>query len=141
MIQMEILKLKNQGYCCSQIMVKMLLDLMGRENPDLVDFSRGLCMGSGRAEGPCGIFTAGMGILAMMAKEEKDVLALMQEAWIDFFDTAVPEPGRTACREISGEFYPQPDPRTCGNLLDQSFSSLLALVQENGFDPQDFGEE
>ena len=141
MNELEILKLKNQGYCCSQIMVKMILDLMDRENPCLVDFSRGLCMGAGRADGPCGIFTAGMGILAMMARDKKEILPLLQEAWVDFFDNAVPDPGQTACQEISGQFYPQPDLRTCGTLLDQSFSALMALLQENELDPQDYPED
>lgn len=140
MDELEILKLKHQGFCCSQIMVKMVLDLMGRKDPCLVDFCRGLCMGAGRPDGPCGIFTAGMGILAMMARDQKKVLPLLQETWMDLFDAAVPDPGRTSCREISGSFYPQPDPVTCSDLLDHAFSSLLSLLRENGLDPQDSPE-
>jgi len=32
----QLLKLKHQGYCCTRIMVIMVLDMWGEQNPALV---------------------------------------------------------------------------------------------------------
>jgi len=135
MNDLDILTLKHQGYCCSQIMVIMTLDLMDRKNEDLVSFSRGLCMGGGMETGPCGILTVGMGILALFAKNDTDRLALMQESYLGFFkELAVTGVG---CKDITGEYFPAPHPETCGRFLSLSFSRLMTILSGNGFDPAD----
>jgi len=135
MNDIQILNLKAQGYCCSQIMVCMVLDLMDKENKDLVDFARGLCMGGGMEEGPCGILTAGMCILALYAKKDTDRLALMQESFLSFFQKAAPT--GVGCRDITGESFPELNPGICGPLLSTAYSQILSLLVENGFDPAD----
>jgi hypothetical protein len=135
MNDIQILKLKAQGYCCSQIMVCMVLDLMDKENRNLVDFAGGLCMGGGMEEGPCGILTAGMCILALYAKKDKDRLALMQESFLSFFRTAAPK--GIGCRQITGDRFPELNPATCGPLLAAAYSQMISILAENGFDPTD----
>jgi Putative redox-active protein (C_GCAxxG_C_C) len=135
MNEIDILTLKHQGYCCSQIMVIMTLNLMDEKNEDLVDFSRGLCMGGGMETGPCGILTAGMSILAMMAKKDTDRLALMQESYLGFFQSL--SVNGVGCKEITGDYFPAPHPETCGRFLIQSFSRLMTILSENGLDPAD----
>jgi len=135
MNDLDILTLKHQGYCCSQIMVILTLDLMDRKNEDLVAFSRGLCMGGGTETGPCGILTAGMSILSLFAKTDTDRLALMQESYLGFFKGLAPT--GVGCKEITGEYFPAPHPETCGRFLSSSFSRLMAILSENGFDPAD----
>lgn len=135
MNDIQILKLKAQGYCCSQIMVCMVLDLMDKENQDLVDFAGGLCMGGGMETGPCGIFTAGMSIFALYAKKDKDRLALMQESFLAFFQAAAPT--GIGCRQITGDSFPGLNPGVCGPLLSNAYSHILSLLVENGFDPAD----
>ncbi len=133
MNEIEILKLKSQGYCCSQIMIKLMLDLMDKDNRDLVHFAKGLCMGSGMADGPCGIYTAGMGLMTMAARDKPEKLPLMQEEFLDFFLSQ----GAVSCRGINPDNFPEPDPVVCGSLLDQAFSFLMGQLTQNGCDPQD----
>ncbi len=135
MNDIQILKLKARGDCCSQIMVCMVLDLMDKENQELLDFARGLCMGGGMEQGPCGILTAGMCILALYAKKDKDRLALMQESFLSFFQTAAPT--GINCRQITGDSFPELNPGTCGPLLAAAYSQILSILVENDFDPAD----
>ncbi|MFH2094037.1 MAG: DVU_1555 family C-GCAxxG-C-C protein [Pseudomonadota bacterium] len=135
MNDIQILKLKSQGYCCSQIMVLMVLDLLDKENEDLVHFARGLCMGGGTENGACGILAAGMCILAMYAQTDTEKLALMQEAYLIFFQTQAQS--GILCKDILGDHYPVPRSETCGALLSQSHAQLMAILLENGFDPSD----
>ncbi len=139
MNDIKILKLGSQGYCCSQIMVAMVLDLMDKKNEDLVAFAGGLCMGSGMETGPCGILTAGMAILALYAKKDRDRLALMQETFLSFFQEAAPE--GVGCSQIVGETFPAINPATCGPLLTAAYSQIVTLLVENGFDPADNSDD
>lgn len=135
MTELDMLKLRSRGYCCSQIMVQLVLDLRGKPDTDLVNFARGLCMGGGLDGGDCGILTAGICILAMVAPGDADKQALVQEAYAAFFRDQV-ETG-TTCREIAGDVYPRVNPDTCGPLLGRCYSRLLAILMENGVDPED----
>lgn len=140
MDDIKILKLKNQGYCCSQIMVLMILELMDRQNDDLVNFSRGLCMGGGMESGPCGILTAGIAIFAMYAKKGDERLTLMQDSFITFFQIAAQKGQSVACKDIAGSFYPASNPDICSTLLISSYSQIITTLVENGFDPTDNSE-
>ncbi len=134
MDNLEILKLKSEGYCCSQIMVALVLDLMGRENPDLIHFARGLCMGYGSDTGDCGILTAGICIMALYAPADRDRCAALQEAFIESFREWTQD---TTCQGITEEFYPQMHPSACGTLLARAHERLVAILVENGIDPSD----
>ena len=57
-------ELKSQGFVCSQIIVMMGLDLLGKENPDLVKAMHSLAGGIGYTGDVCGTLTAGACLLA-----------------------------------------------------------------------------
>ena len=135
MDELEILRLKSQGLCCSQIMVKLVLDLMDRDNPDLVAFSRGLCLGYGEETGACGILTAGICIMAMYAPADPDLRGLLQESFVTDFKTWTGD--KTSCRGIVGDHYPNMHPSTCGSLLVKAHERLVKILAENGIDPAD----
>lgn len=135
MDNLEILRLKAEGYCCSQIMVALVLDLMDRENPDLVRFVRGLCMGYGEQTGDCGILTAGICIMALYLPEDNDRCAALQEAFSESFRGWTQ--GDTSCRGITGAFYPRMDPSACGDLLVRAHGRLVEILVEAGIDPAD----
>lgn len=116
-------------------MVLMVLDLLDKANEDLVDFAGGLCMGSGMETGPCGILTAGMSILSLYAKKDKDRLGPMQESFLTFFQAAAPK--GIDCKAIVEETFPAPNPVVCGHLLSRAHSQIVTLLLENGFDPAD----
>ena len=68
----EMFRLKNAGYCCTQIMVKMALDEEEKENEDLLRAINGLCMGIGRTQKICGVLTGGVAILGLYAGKGND---------------------------------------------------------------------
>ena len=143
MDNLEILKLKSQGLCCSQIMVRLVLDLLGRDNPDLVHFARGLCMGYGSNTGDCGILTAGICILALYLPGDPELCAGLQGQFLDDFRTWTgansngADGSQTTCRGIAGEYYPQMHPSACGELLSRAHGRILEILVENGVDPAD----
>ena len=135
MDNINILKLHRQGLCCSQIMVRLVLDLMDRDNPDLVNFARGLCLGQGSKGGTCGILSAGICILSLYVPDDPDLGALLRDTFITDFRTLSGE--ATACGDITGPLYPQMDPERCGTLLSRAHARLLEILAENGIDPTD----
>ncbi|WP_320042423.1 DVU_1555 family C-GCAxxG-C-C protein [uncultured Desulfobacter sp.] len=139
MDDIEILKLKSKGYCCSQIMVQLVLDMADVENRQLVDFSRGLCMGSKLETGSCGILTAGLCLLAMYAVQDQDLRASMQDDFRAFF-TAAASKG-VQCRQIAGSHYPNLNPETCPTLLTQALGALMTILSEHELDPADLDDE
>jgi|GEM_PF-2944194 len=92
-------------------------------------------MGAGMAQVSCGILTGGMGVLAMAAAGDQDRLMSMQEALASFFIEQTRACGGTTCADIAGDYYPAPDPETCGQLLKTDYDGLMAILVENGFDP------
>lgn len=53
-IDLDILKLAHQGFCCSQIVLQLALDLQGQSNPGLIRAMAGLCHGFSGTRGTCG---------------------------------------------------------------------------------------
>ena len=49
---LDIISLRQSGLCCSQIIVKLVLADLGRDNPDLVRGVAGLCFGGGHLGRP-----------------------------------------------------------------------------------------
>ena len=139
MDDIEILKLKNKGYCCSQIMVQMVLDIADLENRHLVNFARGLCMGSKLETGICGILSAGLCILAMYAPQDPDLRASMQNDFKAFF-TAAASNG-IQCRQIAGAHYPNLNPKICPVILAQAHEVLMNILTEHEMDPADLDDE
>ena len=84
-------ELKAQGFVCSQIIVKMGLDLQGKEDPDLLRADQGLAGGLGYNGDVCGCLSAGVCLLGLYAgkgnAEEKDDprLLFMIEDYLKWF--------------------------------------------------------
>lgn len=57
-----IMDLRLKGYCCSQIIMQMGLEKLGKENKDLVATMVGLCNGLGTGK-VCGCLSAGICLL------------------------------------------------------------------------------
>ncbi len=66
-ILLEILPLIREGYCCSQLLMHLLLQGAGQENAALLRAMHGLCFGMGGTEGPCGLLSGGACILGCFA--------------------------------------------------------------------------
>lgn len=53
-VLMDVLPFVRQGFCCSQLLMLLMLQARGEENPALVRSLQGLCHGIGHSEGDCG---------------------------------------------------------------------------------------
>ena len=50
-VLMDVLPFVRQGFCCSQLLMLLMLQARGEENPALVRSLQGLCHGIGHSEG------------------------------------------------------------------------------------------
>ena len=139
----KIMELGGKGYCCSQMMVLLALEELGRENPDLVRAAGGLCNGLGDCSGPCGVLTGAVLVLGLYAgkgqdmEETGDELPLMLEELRDWFGQATAEYGGTTCGDILGGECGQPHPTRCGGLLTAASAQVREILVQNGLDPSE----
>jgi len=140
---LKMMELAGKGFCCSQIMVLLALDEMGRENPDLVRAAAGLCDGLGDCSGPCGVYTGAALALGLYAgkgleMEEKDErLPVMLEELRDWFAERTLEYGGITCGNILDGQCGQPDAGRCGGLLGDTHGQLRVILSDNGIDPSE----
>ncbi len=136
----DILKLAGQGFCCSQIMLQLALDIQGTANPGLIRAMSGLCHGLASSLGPCGVLTGGACLIAYFAgkghaaDQASDQLPLLLSEFEDWFRQTVGQRlGGINCADIVSDG--SPDPQVCGGLLAEAYHHALGLLIENGFDP------
>lgn len=70
-LMLELLPMVRQGYCCSQLLILLMLQARDQQNPDLVRAMQGLCHGIGQSDGPCGLLTGGACALALAAGQRR----------------------------------------------------------------------
>jgi|GEM_PF-222699 len=129
----DILLLKQRGYCCSQIMVKLILRELGRDNADLVRSMAALCFGTGYSGGTCGVLTGGACALSLClggdsAEEQPDARlpGLLIELVEWFTARATASYGGTRCEDILAA---SPDKRACFDLLMAALEKIRELVE------------
>ena len=125
---LDILQLNKSGYCCSQIMVKLVLKSLGQENPDLVRSMAGLCHGVGYSGGTCGVLTGGACALSLsLGKLEFADQALpsrLSELVQWFTDLATDCYGGIRCDQIMAL---SPGKRACSALMVATLEKVLAM--------------
>jgi hypothetical protein len=127
----QIRDLSMSGYCCSQIMVKMGLDFMGKENPDLLNAVAGLCRGV-HAGLICGTLTGGACLLSLYDKNEAAASMIPQlVAW--FEETYGSLYGGTSCLAII-EGDPVKKYERCPGLMVETFEKCRELLEEAGYE-------
>ena len=140
--EVQMMQLHGSGYCCAQILVILCLENMQRENPDLVRSTQGLCMGTGDFSGTCGILTGGICALSLYGGkglnfEESDTrLPLAVENFREWFSSETTgQYGGTNCENILDGECAGPRPDRCGKLLVESYSKIISILTDAGFDP------
>lgn len=125
----EIMTLKQAGYCCSQIIMKLALRELGQDNPELVRAMAGLCFGAGSLEGGCGILTAAACALSLgfgTAELPDSALPSRLSELADWFKAeAEGSYGGMSCGAI---LEASPDQRACGALLSATTEKLRSLL-------------
>lgn len=139
-VSMGILLLAKQGYCCSQILVKLILDAQGAENPGLMRAMFGLCRGMASHQSTCGLLTGGICALSYVTGKgsEFEIQHLMGEVmrleYLSWFTKFTEGYGGITCSQIigsCGEFESGP----CKDLLAACWEKLLELFDQYGVDP------
>jgi hypothetical protein len=138
---LKMMELAGKGYCCSQIMVLLAFEEMGRENSDMVRAAAGLCKGLGNCSGTCGVYTGGALLLGLHGgkgtdmEEAEDVLPLMLEQLGAWFAESTNQYGGMACSDILDGNCGQPDAARCGPLLSGAYGRVREILAENSLDP------
>jgi hypothetical protein len=143
-VMLEMLKLSQKGYSCSQILILLGLAARGEENCGLVRAMAGLAYGCGAGSAACGALTSGCCLLGLYtgkgsdAQSAGEALPLMVQELSDWFAEQVGQTyGGILCREIMGDDpVPQSTPRAhCGRIVAQTYAKILEILMQHGIDP------
>lgn len=133
-------ELKAQGYYCSQVLVKLGLELRGDDNADLVRAMHGLAGGLGFSGELCGALTGGACLLGLYAgkglpEEEQDSrLDFMVSDMVEWFKKEHGESfGGIRCIDIVGDSSSNMANR-CPGIVAATYQRAKELLVENGFD-------
>ncbi len=142
--QLELAALTREGYCCSQILMLLLLRGQGGENPGLTRALSGLCHGLGQSGGTCGLLTGGACVLGYMSgkgAEAENALPMAQPLVNDyaewFTERASARYGGISCPNITGDIAgraPASGGPACAGLLRECWNKLLDLLEAYGID-------
>lgn len=142
-IAFRIFQLASQGYCCTQIMVKIILEQEEKENIDLVKAVNGLCGGVGFSQGICGVVTGGICILGLYSGKGKDDeyrkedFSEMMNEYIEWFEE---EFGSKDCIDIVGDglkIVNQGEtsyPVKCGEIIEKGFIKVWQIMDEHNYE-------
>lgn len=139
----RIYKLASQGFCCTQIMLKMILEDEKRENISLIKAVNGLCGGLGFSKRTCGVLTGGICILGLYAgkgepqEQKNDNLMKMAKEYLDWFEN---EFESLDCGDIIGVHVISDEngninyPVKCGNIILKSYEKVQQVLSEYEYD-------
>ncbi|MBZ0317675.1 MAG: C-GCAxxG-C-C family protein [Anaerolineae bacterium] len=133
-------ELWRQGYFCSQILMRMGLDLQGRDNLQLLRAMNGLAGGMGFTGELCGALSGGACLLGLYAgkgedEDEEDLrLNFMIGELVTWFKNGYgQEYGGIRCDEILAG-RSQNQAIRCPILVTGTLQKVKELLIENGFD-------
>ncbi|NYB72698.1 C_GCAxxG_C_C family protein [Sedimentibacter hydroxybenzoicus DSM 7310] len=140
-LAMKIYKLSTQGYCCTQIMLKLALDEENKGNQDLIKSANGFCKGLGGRQGICGVLSGGIMILSLYAGKGSDGeyshnnYGSMVNEFIDWFED---EFCSLECIDIIGVNSFEENNNSymlkCGNILVKSYEKVVDILNENDYE-------
>ena len=118
----KIFTLKMNGYCCSQIIMEIGLEMLGRKNDELVESVAGLCDGA-KCGKICGVVSAALCLLYLAdAKEAEDRMA---EEYIEWFEDAF---GALDCSELlAGD--PMAKIEKCPMFVESTLTKIFELLE------------
>lgn len=132
--------LKAQGFVCSQIILKMGLEMLGKENPDLVRAVQGLAGGLGYSGEVCGALSAGACLLGLYAgkglpeDEDDPHLYFMIGNLVKWFKQEYGQGnGAIRCDDIVNN-QGQKSLAHCPEIIAATYQKVKELLVENGFD-------
>jgi C_GCAxxG_C_C family probable redox protein len=136
----RIKELKQQGFYCSQIITILGMDLLGKNNPDLLRSLNALAGGIGWSGEICGALTGGACLVGLYAgkgcpQDQEDTrLNFMLLDLVDWFKEEHGKKfGGIRCEQIlAGD--QQNKATRCPVLVATTFQKVKELLVDNGFD-------
>jgi len=136
----RFIALRQQGYYCSQILLLLGLEMMGKDDPDLVRAMQGLAGGMGFSGELCGALTGGACLLGLYTgkgtpeQTEDERLNFMVQDLVKWFKAEYGQPyGGIRCEEIMAGNGQNINLR-CPRMVEGVFQKVKELLVENGFD-------
>lgn len=133
---LRMMELKQQGFFCSQILLRMGLQDRGEDNPALLRAARGLAGGLGFAGETCGALTGGACLLGLYAgkgtAEEPDdprLDQMVQELVIWFKEAYGQQYGGIRCDDILQD-EPANMKARCPGLVAGAYAKANELLQQ-----------
>ncbi|BAE82667.1 DVU_1555 family C-GCAxxG-C-C protein [Desulfitobacterium hafniense] len=128
---LRLFELKQQGYCCSQILLKMgLEDARREENADLIQAVRGLCDGL-QTGMICGILTGSTCLLALLQPEDAKLLI---SDLVEWFKCEYGENnGGITCYDILAG-NPLNRFSKCPQILAAAYDKVMEMLEANGYE-------
>lgn len=133
--EMVLLELKKKGIGgCSQVMMKLAMDLVGDDNPALIRAMSGLTGGMGDAGSACGVLTGGAAAIGYLAGrgEEGDIphpqYKEIIKKYVDWFRDTY---GTDRCYDIikgDKEYSRQ----VCPGIIEAGYYKMVDLLEEYG---------
>ena len=121
-MKQEVVELKLQGYCCSQILMELGLRHLGKDNPDLIAAMAGLCNGLWQGK-VCGILSAAICLLYLA---DADATARFNgNAFHEWFEDAF---GSVECDALM-ENNPINRIEKCPAMLEASYMKICELME------------
>lgn len=127
-----VFEMRRQGFKCAQIMVKVALEIDGKENPDLIRAMSGLNTGMAETGGACGVLTGGAAALGYFTgRGEPDELPHeyameIVAAYVNWFRETY---GTDTCYGlIDGDF--SNCPTVCPGVIQAGYEKLIDLLWE-----------
>lgn len=121
-MQGKIFTLKMNGYCCSQIIMEIGLELLGKENPELVEAMAGLCDGAKRGK-VCGAVTAANCLLYLAdARNAEDEFV---PEFLEWFEDSF---GAVDCSELLGD-DPMAKIEKCPMFVEGTLTKICELLE------------
>jgi Putative redox-active protein (C_GCAxxG_C_C) len=136
----RMMKLGQQGFYCSQVLLSLGLEAQGKANADLIRAMAGLAGGLGFSGDICGVLTGGACLLGLYAgkgtpaEEEDPRLNVMVTQLVEWFYAEHAQAyGGCSCEAILGD-DPQSRTTRCPTLVLTTYKKVKALLTENGFE-------
>jgi len=114
-----------QGFCCSQIIMKLGLVEMKKENDDLVKAMRGLCRGM-YAESVCGTLSAASCLLFLFSMQRGQELSQELTGWFK------EEFGAVDCPDLLGDDRDRSIRELCPVIISLTIEEVLEMACRRG---------
>lgn len=131
-LEMTLLEWSRQGFYCAQIMVKLALELVGEDKPDLIRAMSGLNYGMGASGSACGVLTgacAALGYFTGKAEPDEVPHEKAQEIVAKYVDWFRNEYGTDRCQDIiHGD--DSLIPTVCPPIIISGYYKMVELLEE-----------